>query len=276
VDVVRAAAAADPRVRLVHATVDAPPLGAAGSFAWLLERLPADAEYIMCADQDDVWLPQKIERTLLAMSGAESTVNGGAAVPILVHTDLVVVDAELREIDSSFWHFAGIQPEPPTLRRLIVRNVTTGAAVMMNRALRELVGAAPREAIFHDWWYAIVAAALGRIVAVPESTALYRQHDANVVGARDWRLPVRDLPGAMVAAVDRTHAFRRGIKATADQARALYDRYRERLRDDDRRFLAAYARIPERGFLRRKLDLLRFRTLPEHGVLRNLGVLLRG
>ena len=200
----------------------------------------------------------------------------GERFPLLVHTDLAVTDAALSELHPSFWTYSRIHPEPATLKRMIAHNVTTGATIMMNRALTDLVGSPPDEMAMHDWWCACVAAAFGRVVALNESTVLYRQHGANAVGARDKRVTIAGIPSAILARRGTTAEFRRGLDQTAIQARAFVARYGAALGDADRRFLEAYARIPQRGFVRRKIDLLRFRVLPDQGMLHALGVLLRG
>ncbi len=268
----RRAAATEPRIRIL--TSAGANLGATASFGRLMSNVPADSPYLMFADQDDVWQPDKIERTLAAMGAAES--REPPDTPVLVHTDLTVVDEQLHVIHRSFWAFAGIDPDGSTLRRIIVRNVATGAATMVNRALRKLADPIPPDAVLHDWWIACVAAAFGRIAAVREPTILYRQHGSNVVGAREWGISVRNLPSAIVRALENTSTVRDGIERTAAQARAFLSRYEHRLSDTDRRFLSDYGAIPERGFLRRKRELLRLRMLPEYGMLRRLGILLRG
>lgn len=273
IELIRAAALNDARLHLWP--TDNPPLrlGVAASFGWLLDHVPADSAYVMFADQDDVWLPQKIERTLAAMRAAESS---DPSAPILVHGDLVVTDASLRVRHPSFWTFAGLDPEPRSLRRIVVQNPITGAATMINRALRALASPIPIEAPYHDWWCALVAMAFGRIVALREPTILYRQHGANAVGAQDARLTLSRLPAVIVSRLGTGARFRKGVAQSAAQSGALLTRYGHRLGDVDRRFLSDYAQLPQRAFVRRKLDLLRLRRLPEHGLLQTLGVLLRG
>ena len=268
-EIVRTFAETDARIQPIDLT--GARLGTAASFARLLEFVPPNSSYVMFADQDDVWLPHKITHTLAAMRDAEHDRE-----PALVHTDLIVADAELQQVHPSFWSFAGLEPEPATLRRLIVRNVVTGATTMINRSLRELVGRIPDEAILHDWWCACVASAFGRVVAIREPTILYRQHGANAVGARPWDIAWTALPSAVIGGLEQASGLREGIALTAAQAGAFLDRYGDDLTDDDRRFLVAYSELPRRGFLRRKVDLLRYRRLPEYGVLRTLGILLRG
>jgi glycosyltransferase involved in cell wall biosynthesis len=273
VEVLRAAARADERIHILH--VGGPRLGVAGGFGWLLERIPSDAQYIMCADADDIWLSTKIERTLDAMHAAER--GSGAALPVLVHTDLVVVDDTLQVLHPSLWAMSGVARGPVTLRRLAVQNVVTAPTVMLNRALRDLIGSTPPAARFQDWWYAMTAAAFGRVVAVTEPTILYRQHGANAVGAKEPPATgFRQLGLKIAKRLPTSPEFRRDLWQTAAQARAFLQRYDDRLSDADRRFLYALSRLPEQGLLRRKLDLLRYRVLPETGLLATLGVLWRG
>ena len=269
-DIVRGFAAGDSRIVILQS--GGPRLGPTAGFGWLLERVPPKSCYLMFADQDDVWLPTKIARTLAEMRDAEALAPG----PVLVHTDLMVVDDCLRVIDPSFWQYSGVHPELASLRRLMVQNVATGATIMLNRPLRELVGRLPAGAVYQDWWCACVAAAFGRIVAVREATILYRQHGANAVGARrDPQPRWFELPGVAREAMRRTAQLRSELVRTARQAAAFLELYGPRLSERDRRFLEAYARLPEHGTLRRKLEVARLRLRREHGFWRNLGVLLR-
>lgn len=268
---VRARAAADHRICLAE---DAANIGSTASFGWLLEHLPPDARYIMCADHDDVWLPRKIERTLEAMHVAEEASAPGT--PIVVHTDARVVGADLRVVHQSLFEYMQMPAEPSTLRRIAVQNVVTGALMMLNRPLLDRALDIPADAAQHDWWLASVAAAFGRIVFVPEATMLYRQHGANETGARDRRVTIARLPGAILRGMRSTAAFRSGLVRSARQARALVERYSDDLSPADRDFLDAFSAIPHHGFVQRRMDMLRLRQYPGGGVLRTLGVVVRG
>jgi glycosyltransferase involved in cell wall biosynthesis len=271
VAILRAHASVDARIAVLHA--GGPPGGAARAFAWLLERLPDDAAYIMCADQDDVWLPHKIERTLRATLDVEA---GQPQVPVLVHTDLAVVDEELQSVHRSFWEFSKLPPEPAGLRRYVVRNAVTGAAMMANRALVDRATPVPVDAILHDWWLALVGAAFGRVLAVHEPMILYRQHDNNQVGATDRRITLRAVVRSIATNADRTRSFRETLAETAMQAAAFLGRYGADLTESDRVFLREYAALPQQPLLRRKRGLLRMRTIRDQGLLRNAVILLRG
>lgn len=79
---------------------------ARGNFARLLEACTAD--FAMFCDQDDIWLPQKITLTLARARAAEA--EYGVDTPILVHTDLTVVDEHLSVLSPSLWQYQFISP----------------------------------------------------------------------------------------------------------------------------------------------------------------------
>lgn len=271
VSTINQVAAEDDRIRLA-ASGDGR-LGALGAFRWLWDRTPADAAYLMFADQDDIWLPEKIHHALGVMRSAERE----RPAPLLVHTDLVVVDEALRPLAHSFWEYSKLIPASASLRRMAVHNVVTGNTVLLNRALRERIGSIPPEAAMHDWWVACVAAAFGRVIASPHACVWYRQHGANVIGARAHPGTLTDVASwrRAIGAPRRVGRVRADMAAAARQAGALAERYGKELDAADLRFLQEYAALPARGFLHRKLGVCRLHLLPEHGVLRNVGVLLR-
>ena len=143
------------------------------------------ADYIMLSDQDDVWLPNKVEKTLARMQADEAACRAAGEVnaSILVHCDSRIVDRTLREIAPSFVAYQKMTPSRCQLQQLLVQNNVVGGALMMNRALAERITEIPAHCVMHDQWIALVASAFGHIDFVPESLYLYRQHGDNVLGA---------------------------------------------------------------------------------------------
>jgi glycosyltransferase involved in cell wall biosynthesis len=155
-------------------------LGLAQNFGALLEL--ALSEYIMFCDQDDIWLPNKIELTLNTMKAAGQTWPN---TPLLVHTDLKVVDETLNPIAESFWKLHRISPESDCqLKKIIYRNIVTGCTVMINKKAKEISMPFPPEARIHDWWIALNVVKYGKIIHIAMPTVLYRQHIANLIGAK--------------------------------------------------------------------------------------------
>jgi glycosyltransferase involved in cell wall biosynthesis len=169
------------KIRLV--TDNGNHLGASLNFGKLLEY--ADTEYIMFSDQDDVWLPNKIELTLNAMKAAEQIYPDR---PILIHTDLQVMDSQLNTIANSLWNYQKLFPETgDDLNRIMARNVITGCTVMINRKAKAVSIPVPDEAIMYDWWVALNVCKHGKIIYVSIPSVLYRQHSKNRLGAQRAR-----------------------------------------------------------------------------------------
>lgn len=231
-------------------------------FRYLLGR--SSAEYVMFCDQDDVWLPGKIEVTLDAVAGAEYP-QGRDRIPVLGFTDVAVVDEDLRVLDPSFMHYSRIDPYNLSLQRLLAQNSVNGCTALMNRPLVDLVNLTPPETYvrMHDRWVALVAAGLGRIVYVDDASMLYRQHSANAVGAA--RHPL--------ARLEDFARYRQSMLESIKAAQSFTRVYGQLLPDDAARVAAAYGELARVGRLKRLAILLRFRTL-KAGTTRCLGQVL--
>jgi glycosyltransferase involved in cell wall biosynthesis len=239
-------------------------LGPSASFSLLLRH--ASAGYVMFCDQDDVWRPTKVETTLLRMRELERV--HGTDCPILVHTDMTVVDEGLRTLNRSFWAYQHLDPlQGASLKRLLVQNVVTGCASMINRALLQKAVPIPPGALMHDWWLALAAAAFGRVQCLRQSTMLYRQHGDNQIGAKPW-CTARIIRQAL-AVFD---GIPQGLHGTQRQAREFLRRFGRELEPRQRQVVRTYAYIARRGFLTRRLLLFRHGLL-KNGWIRNLGLL---
>lgn len=133
----------------------------------------------MLSDQDDYWHANKIEKTLQKMLKAEQE---SPKIPILVHTDLAVVNAKLEQIGSSFMKYRALNPKFTSLNRLLIQNNVTGCTMMWNNLLMGKI-LENNTVAMHDWWIALIASCFGKIEYVNEATIDYRQHGDNVVGA---------------------------------------------------------------------------------------------
>lgn len=150
-------------------------IGTVGSFFRLLEVSDNEAEYYAFCDQDDVWLPEKINR-------AVSLLNDNNESPCLYCSDAYLVNKDLDSLNKNFMqdktHFS--------LETVLINNSSLGCTCVINKKLRNLIlSHLPnlKNIIMHDWWCAIIAAAFGKIIYDPTKTLLYRQHGNNQIGA---------------------------------------------------------------------------------------------
>ena len=146
----------------------------------------AQGPYIFLSDQDDVWLPHKLEASLAQMKQLEQ--QYGEDTPLLVHSDLTVVDTQLQTLHKSMFHSQHLTPieDEDAWRRLLVQNFVTGCTILINRAAVKEALPFPSHAVIHDWWLATVVALIGHIGFVVEPTIYYRQHGDNCIGSRDY------------------------------------------------------------------------------------------
>ncbi len=157
-------------------------IGAKESFMRLLKNTVAD--YYFFCDHDDIWLPDKV---LDSMKLMDSTEKGNHDKPILIHTDLKVVNQNLEVISESFWKSSAIKPELIENKNMIqVFNCATGCTMLFNEKAKLLSFPYPSSIPMHDWWLAIVTLRNDGIVKhIVQPNILYRQHESNVVGARN-------------------------------------------------------------------------------------------
>ncbi len=234
----------DPRIRFIGSA----PSSALKNFSALLKH--STAPLTMFSDHDDVWMPDKITRTLAKYQPTD--------VPTMVFTDAVVTDSALRPIAKSSMRYRNVDPTRLALRQLLLQNIPAGNTMLINRALWELALPIPPQAAMHDHWLVLVAAVFGRITFLPDPTLFYRQHGNNVIGAS--RFPT--LSG-------KAERFNMCIS----QGQAFLEQFREKLSPGDRQLLEDFSHLPYKGFLERRRIILHHRIY-KSGFLRNLGMML--
>jgi len=215
---------------------------AKNNFSSMLQLV--DTEYMMTCDQDDVWLPNKIELTVRKMDELETLEN--KAKPILVHTDLRVVDEKLEVIEDSLFQRLNLDSRRDKFNNLLAQNIVTGCTMMVNRALLYKVNEVPEQAIMHDRWFALIAAAFGKIAFVNEVTVLYRQHSNNEVGAKRTRSFCYNLKRML-----NKEQSKLVLRNTYLQAETFLDIYGEQLSPLLFKVGKVYALIPTYGKLKR-------------------------
>ena len=159
---------ADPRIEITCGSN----VGFARSFFSLMAAAPTDAEMIMLSDQDDVWLPQKIERAWQHLKDTDG-------VPTLYCARQQLVNETLHPIALSKRCL-----RPPSFQNALTENIVTGCTAAFNRDALHLALQIkiPERVYFHDWWLYLVVAAFGKVIVDEEATILYRQHSGNTIG----------------------------------------------------------------------------------------------
>jgi glycosyltransferase involved in cell wall biosynthesis len=154
---------------------------AASFMAVLRAAVPAmgSEDGVAFADQDDVWLTDKLARGITALGSVDVT------IPALYCARLTVVNARLQRLMET-----NISPDRCGFPASLTQNIAAGCTIMLNhRAAALVAGSVPPGASPHDWWcYVLVTAAGGRVLVDDAAVALYRQHISNFIGVAPSRM----------------------------------------------------------------------------------------
>jgi glycosyltransferase involved in cell wall biosynthesis len=222
-----AAACPDGQVRIEHG----PQAGVTAHFRQLIRRHAGSAEAVAFCDQDDVWEADHFARALARMGDPQSP------VPWIGGGRMILGAADLRQ--------TGLSPlprRPLGFGNALVQNVLSGNTMVMNASSARLLAQAEAEAgdfVLHDWWaYQVVTGAGGVADFDPRPRLIYRQHQANVVGANQGLGALRRRLSRHLSG-DYGQWHRRNATALAASA--------HRFTHDNQRALAAFSRGLEAG-----------------------------
>lgn len=137
------------------------------------------APYVALSDQDDVWHSDKI--SLLYDKIVELEGKFGKETPLIVYSDLEIVDEHLNTILNSYFASSLKSSSATDFRDFVLNNHVPGCAMLMNRALVELALPFPSVDI-HDHWLMQVATLFGRVAYLDQPLVKYRQHQSNSIG----------------------------------------------------------------------------------------------
>lgn len=246
---------------------DEPSGSAMNNFFALLSIDWLEGEYFMFCDQDDYWLPDKVEKTLSLMQEVQA---GDRSIPVIVHTDLIVADGNLDETAPSFIRYQGLHPSRCGLNYLLVQNNITGCTMMFNRRLLELTsGIANTDNIMmHDWWMGLIASAFGKIIFLDFPTILYRQHGDNEVGAINIH-----SPAYIIRTIKKARDPNRGPNLSALQAEKFECCFGDMLTPEQREMVHTFAHLLETGRPQRLRSRLKYRFFMQRRIMTILQII---
>jgi len=125
----------------------------------------AKGDFIFLADQDDVWLPGKVDACASLLKSK-----------MLVVTDCKVVDGNLREIKPSFFK---VRRSGPGFVHNVLVNSYLGCCMAFRRELLDVALPIPDKTPMHDMWLGLIAEKLGKVAFLDQPYLLYRRHQHN-------------------------------------------------------------------------------------------------
>lgn len=188
-------------------------VGAASSFFNLMNNSDGHSYYLF-ADQDDVWHPDKIDRTVGMLSKFE-------ADEALYFSRFECVDKELFNIRYS------LIPKFIDFKNATVESIALGCTIGFTSRLRNgVLSANPHGYVMHDWWLYLYATSFGKVIYDPVSTIKYRQHDSNTIGIS--KTPLKSLFSRLL----RFAKSEGGIHGMPMQSKSFIECYRNKMQQE--------------------------------------------
>lgn len=142
-------------------------LGFIKSFFDLLKR--GDADYYAYADQDDIWIPNKIELAVNSLNKLDDR------VPNMAFSNVDYYDTEMNFIGKG-----DSKNKKPSFLNSLYECINQGMTMVINKKAREyIIDNIPEKCFFHDWWTYMICTAFGNVVQDDVVTVKYRRAKTN-------------------------------------------------------------------------------------------------
>lgn len=195
------------------------------SFNEILYNAP-EADYYAFSDQDDVWMPNKLENAVEKLVVEDK--------PALYYSDVMIVDENLNYI--------GIKKNTApveTCESYLSQAYGQGCTMVFNKKARELYKSYRlKKAVSHEAWMSILCAYFGSIIYEPETYLYYRQHENNTIGVRNNISTINKMISFLVNYLEK---FKSG-GFFCDYSKELLDGYATRMNEMQREIVECYAR----------------------------------
>ena len=146
------------------------------NFLYLASIVPENFDYYTFSDQDDIWLPKKIEEGIKHLSFYPQN------VPCLYGARTELVNEHGKHIG-----FSPLFSKKPSFQNALIQSIAGGNTMVFNNtALKILRTVGVVNVVAHDWLlYQIVSGVGGNVYYDQKSNLLYRQHGNNLIGSNN-------------------------------------------------------------------------------------------
>ena len=131
----------------------------------------AKGDYIFLSDQDDLWVPNKVENMKKFLVEFD-----------LVLSDTDIIDSNGKILKKSFYQMNGSKKG---LVRNIMKNSYLGCTMAFNQKILQRSLPFPKDIAMHDWWIGLIAELYGKTCFIDEKLIHYRRHDSNASPASE-------------------------------------------------------------------------------------------
>ena len=187
-------------------------------------------------------------------------------MPLLVCTDVTVVDDEMKIIHESFRIMNKYQIRHLDFSHLMMENKVQGCTAMINKSLALMLDRLPTKTTMHDGWLALIASAFGHIEYIDEQTMKYRQHIDNVQGSIAYKDDVKNK-------FSNLGGQRQIVMNTTPQISEFLEIYGEKAPERIINAAKAFATLGQQNFFTRRYNIVKYHMW-KSGFLRNIGLMI--
>ncbi|MFN8673295.1 MAG: glycosyltransferase family 2 protein [Candidatus Sericytochromatia bacterium] len=238
-------------------------LGPCYNFLNLLKL--TDKDYVFFCDQDDIWSKNKLKIFVEKFIAIESKSN----IPILLHSDLVIIDENKNIICDSYIKLSKINPLiNKSLKKILVRNFP-GCSMAINKTLIEKLFPLPKGILMHDLWVSIIAVLLGEIHYIDEKLIYYRVHNNNTIGLGKNRGKISfDLFTLILNFKNKKLLFWKDNLPRIEQAKIILDNYYF-IKKEDKNTLKSFLNLKSYNWIMKRIIFIRNNFL-DQDLIRNI------
>lgn len=152
-----------------------------------------NSEFIALSDQDDIWLPNKIDYLINFLKDNPDI--------LLCYHAANVINSGNQVLSNSLWEAINIKlyegsifDQSKISKTIIEMPRLHGCMLMFRRQLKNFILPFPDELFAHDWWIGFIASLHGKIKAIPHILMSYRQHEKNLCGLELTEKRINEIP----------------------------------------------------------------------------------
>ena len=237
--ILRRLAAEDARIVLIEDGTSH--LGVARNFIHLVAL--STASYCMFCDQDDLWLPNKVEKMVRAIEQYDQS------IPQVLYTNAFLWNPERGIISDK-----NTLTYPTTLRQTLFLNTgIQGAAAIFNRAMCKVIEQPLSYYAMHDHVLLLAGICFGEVHYLHESLMYYRQHEHNVTG---------NAPGSIakkIALMWENRRVRLVNREHYEGLNAFYQRFQTQISVSDKELIRVFLAMPTESFTVRAIRIIQYK-----------------
>jgi glycosyltransferase involved in cell wall biosynthesis len=208
--------------------------------------LTKSGNYVALADQDDIWLPKKIEKSAQLLSEIDDQVT-----PSMIYSDLIMIDSKENILNLSVNNELSHDKYKHCLSTLLYGNFVLGCTIMMNDKMKCYLKDIPDDTPFnHDAWLSLIGFSFGKIACLPESLIKYRKHQNNTsfteenISTRSGR-----ILNHLISIVLNKNFLEKQIKL----AKSFHTQYCNSLSKDQTVLFKEFIALKDLSYLRKKI-----------------------